>query len=175
MKISKSFKTYIYVLLVIFIPQSLNSDTKISNNIIVHKNPIAILDVKFDDFELKTVKLAEKKGSLIIINFWATWCLPCKREMPSLDLLAEKLPNVTIFPINLEKVNKAKAKNFYNELNIKNLKIFFDSDLKLPYQFKIRGMPTSILINKEGEEFGRIIGEIDFSNKKFISFIKSYL
>ena len=124
MKISKSFKTYIYVLLVIFIPQSLNSDTKISNNIIVHKNPIAILDVKFDDFELKTVKLAEKKGSLIIINFWATWCLPCKREMPSLDLLAEKLPDVTIFPINLEKVNKAKAKNFYNELNIKNLKIF---------------------------------------------------
>ena len=113
MKISKSFKTYIYVLLVIFIPQSLNSDTKISNNIIVHKNPIAILDVKFDDFELKTVKLAEKKGSLIIINFWATWCLPCKREMPSLDLLAEKLPDVTIFPINLEKVNKAKAKNFF--------------------------------------------------------------
>tara|TARA_B100000686_G_C16573567_1_gene854249 strand:- start:176 stop:703 length:528 start_codon:yes stop_codon:yes gene_type:complete len=175
MKISKSFKAYIYLILVIFIPQSLNCDTKISNNIIVHKNPITILDVKFHDFELKTIDLREKKGSLIIINFWATWCLPCKREMPSLDLLAKKLPNITIYPINLEKVNRVKAEEFYNDLNIKNLKIFFDSELKLPYQFKIRGMPTSILINREGKEFGRIIGEIDFSDKNFIDFIRSYL
>ena len=95
--------------------------------------------------------------------------------MPSLDLLAKKLPNITIYPINLEKVNRVKAEEFYNDLNIKNLKIFFDSELKLPYQFKIRGMPTSILINREGKEFGRIIGEIDFSDKNFIDFIRSYL
>ena len=176
MKISKSFKTYIYVLLVIFIPQSLNSDTKISNNIIVHKNPIAILDVKFDDFELKTVKLAEKKGSLIIINFWATWCAPCIEEMPSLNRLQinPNFDNLQIIPINVGRENIEKSKNFYEKLNINNLEIYFDKNVELANKFLLRGLPTTIFVNKKGEEFARIIGFVNFDDKKIIKWLKKY-
>ena len=111
----------------------------------------------------------------MIINFWATWCLPCKREMPSLEILAQKYPNIKIYPINMEKPNKLRTGDFYKSLGITGLDIYFDPEFNLVKTFKIRGMPTSILINKNGEEFGRVIGEIDFNDKKFIKLLKKYI
>ena len=143
-------------------------------NLVIHKEPKKLEKINFKNINNENINLNKFKDSLIIINFWATWCLPCKREMPSLDQLAEKLPDIMIYPINLEKVNKTKAKNFYNELNIKNLKIFFDSELNLIKEFKLRGVPTTILINKKGEEFARILGEVDFENKKFVKWLLNY-
>ena len=79
-----------------------------------------------------------------------------------------------IFPINLEKVNQKKTKKFYDDLNIKNLKIFFDPEFELTKQFKLRGVPTTILINQKGEEFARILGDIDFNDKIFIKWLNSF-
>ena len=111
----------------------------------------------------------------MILNFWATWCAPCKKEMPSLEKLAKNHPDLKIFPINLEAPNKKRTSNFYKELEIVNLDIFFDPDFNLPKKFKMRGLPTTILIDKKGNEFGRVIGEIDFSSKEFYNLIEKYL
>jgi thiol-disulfide isomerase/thioredoxin len=121
------------------------------------------------------VELTNKKGNIMILNFWATWCVPCKKEMPSLDELSKLYPEVTIYPINLEKPNKDKTKVFFESLDIKNLNIYFDPEFKLVKSFNMRGVPTSILIDKEGKEFARIIGEIDFLNESFISLLQKYL
>ena len=67
------------------------------------------------------------------------------------------------------------VRNFYESLDIKNLKIYFDPEFNLVKSFNMRGVPTSILIDKEGKEFARIIGEIDFSNKFFINFLEKYI
>ena len=68
----------------------------------------------------------------------------------------------------------SKAKNFFNDLNIQNLEIFFDPNLNLVNEFKLRGIPTTILINKKGEEFARIIGEVNFQDKKFLKWLSNY-
>ena len=72
------------------------------------------------------------------------------------------------------KDNALKTKNFFNDLNIQNLEIFFDPNLNLVNEFKLRGVPTTILINKKGEEFARIIGEVNFQNKKFSKWLLKY-
>ena len=80
-----------------------------------------------------------------------------------------------IYPINLEKPNQDKTKKFFTDLEISKLDIYFDSEFSLVKQFSMRGVPTSILIDKDGDEFGRIIGEVDFFDKSFIDFLKTYL
>jgi thiol-disulfide isomerase/thioredoxin len=174
MKISKSFKIYIHIFSVFFFAQQLLSETNYSKNIIVHKEPIEIKKLKFKDFNLNDVNLANKKGNIMILNFWATWCVPCKKEMPSLQALSQLYPELAIYPINLEKPNKEKSKKFFKDLNISKLDIFFDPKFELVKSFNMRGVPTSILINKKGEEFARIIGEVDFVDQSFINFLKEY-
>ena len=96
--------------------------------------------------------------------------------MPSLDLLSKNknLDNLKIFPINVGKDNTEKALRFYEDLEIKNLELYFDSPITLAKTFGLRGIPTSILFNKKGEEFARIIGSIDFNDKKFIKWLSNY-
>ena len=103
-------------------------------------------------------------------------CAPCKEEMPSLDTLKAnlKLNNLEIFPINMGKDTINKSQIFFDDLKIKNLKIYFDSYNTLAKDFTLRGLPTTILINKKGEEFARIIGSIDFNNKEFIKWLSFY-
>ena len=84
------------------------------------------------------------------------------------------LTNLKIFPINISRENLEKSQNFFKELNIKNLDIYFDSPITLAKKFSLRGVPTSILFDKEGKEFARIIGSVDFNNKEFINWLKSY-
>jgi len=96
--------------------------------------------------------------------------------MPSLDNLQKNisLNNLKIFPINISQESLPKAESFFKELNIKNLDIYFDAPITLAKKISLRGIPTSILFNKEGKEFAKIIGPIDFNDKEFINWLKLY-
>ena len=144
------------------------------NNIVLHKNPLQVSQVKFKDFDSKDIVLNKNDGKIKILNFWAAWCAPCKEEMPSLDKFNVKNPDFLVYPINLEKINQKKTKKFYDDLNIQNLKIFFDPEFKLAKQFKLRGVPTTIFINQKGQEFARVIGDVDFSDKNFIKWLNNF-
>ena len=113
---------------------------------------------------------------MILLNFWATWCAPCKEEMPSLDKLQsnKNFNNLEIFPINIGNDSIEKSQKFYENLEIQNLKIYFDNPVTLAKKLSLRGLPTSVLFDKEGNEFARIIGSIDFENKKFIEWLSIY-
>ena len=175
MKISKSFKIYIHIFAIFFFAQQLLSEATYSKNIVVHKEPIEIKELKFQDFNLNEVDLTEKKGNIMILNFWATWCVPCKKEMPSLDELSKNYSEILVYPINLEKPNQDKTQKFFTDLEISKLNIYFDPKFSLVKLFKMRGVPTSILIDKNGKEFARIIGEVNFLDESFINFLKKYL
>ena len=146
------------------------------NNIAINETPKPISTIIFEDFSGNKINLNNYLGKLIIINFWATWCAPCKKEMPSLDSLYQdkNFKNLEVFAVNMEQPNPLKTKKFFLDLNIKKLEIFFDRNLNFVKEFKLRGVPTTILINKKGEEFARIIGEIDFQDKKFLKWLSKY-
>ena len=146
------------------------------NNIAINEIPKPISSLIFEDFSGNKINLNNYQGKLVIINFWATWCAPCKREMSSLDELYqdEGFKNLQVFPVNMEQPNRPKTKKFFNDLNIQKLEIFFDGDLNFLKEFKLRGVPTTVLINKKGEEFARIIGEIDFKDDKFTKWLLKY-
>ena len=145
-------------------------------NLVLIKNPKLYEDVIFMDINQKNVNLDDFKGKLVILNFWATWCAPCREEMPSLDDLQSntKLNNLKIFPINIGREDISKSESFFKELNIKNLDIFIDMPITLAKKFSLRGVPTTILFNKEGKEFARIMGSIDFRDKEFINWLKLF-
>ena len=145
-------------------------------NLVLIESPKTYEEVIFKDINQKNLNLADFNGKLVILNFWATWCAPCKEEMPSLDDLQSnsKLSNLRIFPINIGQEDITKSEFFFKELDIKNLKIYFDAPITLAKKFSLRGVPTTILFNKQGKEFARIIGSIDFKDEKFINWLKTY-
>ena len=145
-------------------------------NITIIDDPKTYSLIKFQDIEGKIIDLKNYNGSLVILNFWATWCSPCREEMPSLDNLQinKTINNLKIFPINIEKKNIKKAEFFFLDVNIKNLSIYFDPEFKLSKILSLRGVPTTILFDRQGKEFARIHGSIDFNDKKFINWLFQY-
>ena len=166
-----------FLILFIFLTNNvLANDVSEIKNIVIHKDLKVYDNVIFLDKNDKKINIKEFNGSLLLLNFWATWCEPCKEEMPSLDRLQinENLSNLKIFAINISQESKKKVDSFFKDLNIKNFDSYFDSPTTLAKVFSLRGVPTSILIDKDGKEFSRIIGSIDFDDKKFINWLKTY-
>ena len=164
------------IIFIFLISSSVADETiEIKNLVIYDKlkkyDAITFLNTKNDELNLD-----DYKGNLVLLNFWATWCAPCKEEMPSLDQLQsnEKLNNLKIFPINIGQENLKKSQKFFEDLSIKNLEVYFISSINLPKKLQLRGIPTTILINKDGLEFARIIGSVDFEDEKFIKWLNKY-
>ena len=145
-------------------------------NIIFHKDVKKYGGLMFLDQKNNELNLDDFKGNLVLLNFWATWCAPCKEEMPSLDklIIHNELSNLKIFPINIGNDSIEKSQRFYDELKIENLKFYFDNPYTLAKKLSLRGIPTSILFDKNGNEFARIIGSIDFEDEKFIKWLKNF-
>tara|TARA_A100001035_G_scaffold33002_1_gene22157 strand:- start:1385 stop:1894 length:510 start_codon:yes stop_codon:yes gene_type:complete len=166
----------ILIILIFLLSNSFADETTDFKNLIIKKEQKKYEDLSFLDVDKKQVNLDDYRGKLVLLNFWASWCAPCKEEMPSLDLLQsnKNLNNLQIFPINVGQDNEKKAKDFFEQLDIQNLNIYFDTTITLAKKFQLRGIPTSILISKDGYEFARIIGSIDFENQKFIKWLSKY-
>ena len=141
-------------------------------NMLVLKNPKLYNQITFEDYDGNFINLNNFNNKIYILNFWATWCAPCKEEMPSLDKL-QGSQDVKIFPINVEKHDKYKSQIFFKNLQIKNLSIYFDSNVKLANLFRLTGVPTTIILNKNKNEIARILGPIDFSDQKFINWLNT--
>jgi thiol-disulfide isomerase/thioredoxin len=166
-----------FLILFIFLTSNVfANDVSEIKNIVIHKDLKAYDNVIFLDKNEQKINIKEFNGNLILLNFWATWCEPCKEEMPSLDRLQsnQNFNNLKVFAINISQESVKKVDSFFRDLNIKNFEPYFDAPTTLAKTFSLRGVPTSILINKKGEEFARIIGSIDFDDKKFINWLKDY-
>ena len=170
------FLIFFYLFFNVFSSVSQTNEDVPLNNIAQYESPRPISSLIFEDFLGNEVNLNNYHGKLIIINFWATWCAPCKEEMPSLDKLYQdsNFKNLMAFAVNMEQPNTTKSKKFFTDLNIQKLEIFFDRNLNFVKEFKLRGVPTTVLINKKGEEFARIIGSIDFQDSKFLKWLSNY-
>ena len=165
----------ILILFTFLITNALGNELPDLKNLVVHKIPKIYDNVIFLDDTDEEINIQNLDSKLIILNFWATWCEPCKEEMPSLNRLQanQKLKNLKIYPINIGKENLKKVKSFFTELDINNLEPYFDNPSTLAKTFSLRGLPTTILLNSKGEEFARIIGSINFDDENFINWLKN--
>ena len=170
-----SYKFFLVVIYLISTVISFSDEPNIKN-LVIHKQNKKLKNITLLDLDNKLINLNEFTGQLVIINFWATWCAPCKEEMPSLDNLKnlKAFENLKILPINVGQEDIQKSKIFFDDLKIKNLELYFDNSIKLAKTFTLRGLPTSVIINKEGEEFARIIGSIDFGDENFIKWLSKF-
>ena len=138
---------------------SFASDASDIKNLVINKELKNYNDITFLNIKNKELNLNDYKGNLVLLNLLV--------ENPNLD-------NLKIFPINIGKDTSQKSLTFFEDLKIKNLEIYFDSPNTLAKKFKLRGLPTTILFNKDGLEFARIIGSIDFVDEKFIKWLSNF-
>ena len=134
--------------------------------LIFHAEPMEVTDVAFTHEDGSTLTLADFQGSLTIVNFWATWCAPCRKEMPQLDALQ------TLYdPADLRVVTIATGRNprpamerFFAEIGVQNLPLHTDERQTLARNMGVLGLPATIILDREGREVGRLLGEADWAN-----------
>ena len=139
------------------------------------KEPKALPDLAFTDADDKPVKLADYKGKTVLLNFWATWCAPCVKEMPSLDKLQAEMgkDKFVVLPLSLDGPSKPKVAPFYADRKLANLGIYFDKGKKTMSTLDVSVLPTSVLIDPQGREIGRLEGDADWDKPESIALMKA--
>ena len=139
--------------------------------------PRPVTDVPFADAEGNPKTLADYRGRGVVFNFWATWCAPCVREMPQLDRARKLLAGdrIEVLALDEDRAGAPLAEKFFRKNRIRNLDILVDRGGKVLRASKIRGMPTTLLINAEGLEVGRVEGVAEWDSKEAVAFLKRCL
>lgn len=127
---------------------------------VTKKPPEALPDITFEDAAGKEVHLSSFKGKTILLNLWATWCGPCREEMPALNKLQKEMGSdkFEVVTLSLDRGGYEASRKFLDELKANDVHLYADPTAKQGMALKLIGMPTTILINKEGLEVGRLAG-----------------
>jgi thiol-disulfide isomerase/thioredoxin len=133
-------------------------------------SPLRLPDLAFEDADGKPRKLSDWRGRTVLVNLWATWCVPCRREMPALDSLQTKLggPNFEVVAVNIDTRDPEKPKNFLKDAHLTRLDFFSDPKAKVFQELKAvgraLGMPTSVLVDGQGCEIATIAGPAEWGS-----------
>jgi thiol-disulfide isomerase/thioredoxin len=143
----------------------------------VHKTPQPLPDIPFADGEGGPVKLSDFRGKVVLLNVRATWCPPCREEMPSLDRLQGKLggSDFEVIAFSIDRGGAFVVKSFYNELDLKHLKIYLDQSNQASNALRVVGVPTTLLIDRQGREIGRMAGSAQWDSEEALTLIRGHL
>src|SRR6266403_2053384 len=141
--------------------------------------PLRLPDLAFEDAGGKPKKLSDWRGRTVLVNLWATWCVPCRKEMPALESLQARLggPNFEVVAVNIDTRDPEKPRNFLKEANLTRLGYFADSKAKVFQDLKsigkALGMPTSVLVDAKGCEIANLAGPAEWASEDAIRLIKA--
>lgn len=141
--------------------------------------PLKLPDLAFNDADGKPRKLSDFRGKTLLVNLWATWCVPCRKEMPALEALQAKLsgPNFEVVAINIDTRDAEKPKTFLKEANLTRLGYFNDQNAKVFQDLKAigraLGMPTSVLVDPQGCEIATIAGPAEWASDDALKLIRA--
>ncbi|MDE0725775.1 MAG: TlpA disulfide reductase family protein [Alphaproteobacteria bacterium] len=137
--------------------------------------PLPAPAIEFRDNQGQIQDLSVARGKVVLLNFWATWCGPCRREMPDLDALQANLggPEFTVMAISSDRQGLEVIRKFYRQYKIKHLAVFNDKSSKATRAFKAYGLPTSVLIDARGRELGRLVGPAEWNSEQAVALIKA--
>jgi thiol-disulfide isomerase/thioredoxin len=134
-------------------------------------------DVHFVDVEGKPRSLADFQGKVVLLNLWATWCAPCRQEMPTLDRLQAKLGgnDFQVVALSLDQDGVPVVRDFYREIGIQHLQIFVDEQMQSIQSLGAFGLPVTLLLDREGREIGRKAGAAEWDSSGVIEYVREVM
>src|SRR6516225_4592048 len=146
-------------------------------NFVFVSKPTPVPEINFDDAEGQARKLSDFKGKVLLVNIWATWCGPCRTEMPALDRLQARLggSDFEVIPVSIDRGGMEAIRKFYSETGVRNLAIYIDSSGQVLRQMRALGLPTTLLIDRGGQEIGRVIGPVEWDAPDIAEFLSSFI
>ncbi len=156
-------------------------DSEITNNrksvFTFYKTPGAMPKLNFVDRNKRVITLEAFQGSVVLLNIWATWCLPCREEMPALDRLQAELggPDFEVVALSIDRGQSSIIEDFYRELGLKSLALYHDPTGGVNYTLRVPGLPTTFLIDRKGNGLGYIVGPAKWDSPEIVEEIKGYL
>ena len=139
--------------------------------------PKPVPELAFLDESGEQATIGDFEGDVVVLNLWATWCAPCRREMPSLDRLQAELAEdgLTVVALSLDRGDVARVREFYEELEIVNLAIYRDPEGRAGRELGAPGLPTTIVIDRAGQEVGRVLGPAEWDSDEAITLLRPIL
>ena len=138
--------------------------------------PHPVPELSFIDGDGRARSLADFKGKPILLNIWATWCAPCRKEMPSLDRLqADQGSQLAVLPLSLDRQGFPAVKKFYDELGLRSIGIFLDQSGATASKLNAVGLPTTLFINRDGREIGRKSGPAEWDSAEVVALVREHL
>lgn len=143
----------------------------------IHDAPKALPEIQFEDGDGQARKLFDFHGKIVLLNIWATWCLPCRREMPTLDRLQAELggPDFQVIALSVDRGGAEVVRKSYAEIGIQHLALHLDATSTAFPALGVIGLPTTLLIDREGREIGRLIGPADWDTPEMVTVLKSFI
>lgn len=143
-------------------------------NFIFHEASKPIASIAFEDDQGRQRNLSEFRGKVVLLNIWATWCGPCRREMPSLDRLQRLLggADFDVVALSIDRSGIETVRKFYADVGIRNLPSYLDSSGKAARELATIGVPATLLIDRAGRELGRLIGPAEWDEPDIVQFLK---
>jgi len=140
----------------------------------VFDQPHALPEVRFQDDQGRDLTLGDFRGRVVVLNVWATWCVPCRKEMPTLDRLQARLggKNFLVVALSLDRKGVEAVRGFYQEVGVENLAIYVDPSGQGSHALAIPGVPTTLLIDQEGREVARKMGEAEWDRPEMVSLVE---
>lgn len=142
-------------------------------NFAVLDPPAAVPEISFADGAGQPKTLADYSGKVVLLNIWATWCAPCRKEMPTLDRLQAELggPDFEVVALSMDRKGPDVVKKFYAEIGVTHLALNIDTSAKAMFALDAVGLPMTLLIDRKGKEIGRLIGPAEWDAPDMIDFI----
>jgi thiol-disulfide isomerase/thioredoxin len=143
----------------------------------VHESPRPLPEVQFENGQGEAMSLADFRGKVVLLNIWATWCAPCRREMPTLERLQAELggADFEVVALSIDRKGLSVVKEFYEELGLRELGMYVDASGKASRELSALGVPTTLLLDRESNELGRLAGPAEWDSPEMVSFIRGYL
>lgn len=143
-------------------------------NFAIHETPQPVPEISFEDGNGQPRTIADFSGKVMLLNIWATWCVPCRKEMPTLDRLQAELggPDFEVVTLSVDRKGPEAVTKFFEEIGIKRLALNIDTSSKAMFSLGVVGLPTTLLIDREGREVGRLIGPAEWDSPEMVAFIR---
>ena len=141
--------------------------------LVVHAEPVGLPEAVLLDMSDGARGLDEFKGKWVVLNFWATWCAPCRHEMPSLDRLQAVLPEIAVVPLAAGRNAPEQIAKFFKEAEVKNLTVLRDPKMELARAMGVAGLPVTVILNPEGQEVARLIGDAEWDSPDAVAVLSA--